>query len=73
LTLLRARGRRTRRPVRQAVEHLAGWYMSRSIQSYKYLQTGELPPSIVRDHLKIAVAKLRVQHRRILDEMQRSI
>jgi len=47
--------------------------MSRSIQSYKYLQTGELPPSIVRDHLKIAVAKLRVQHRRILDEMQRSI
>ncbi|MBL0061674.1 MAG: hypothetical protein IPP40_09395 [bacterium] len=50
--------------MRHAVQQLAGWYFHQSIQGYKFLQTGELPPSVVRDRLKITVARLRARHQR---------
>ncbi|NUO19344.1 hypothetical protein HUU59_07865 [bacterium] len=70
MALLRARATRTRRPVRHAVEKFAGWYFTRSIQSYQYLQTGELPPSVVRDRLKMAVIRLSIQRQRIINKMR---
>jgi len=68
----RARRQRPRR-VRHAMERLTGWYFTRSIEGYKFLQTGELPPSVVRDLLKVAMARLRSEHRKMLREVRRSI
>ncbi|MCL4305701.1 hypothetical protein KJZ99_07280 [bacterium] len=73
MSLLRARAPRTRRHVRHAVEQLAGWYFARAILGYKYLQTGELPPSVVRERLKHAVARLRIQRDRIAERMRERV
>ena len=54
----------------RAVEHFAGWYFTRAIQGYTFLQTGEMPPSVVRERLKLAVAKLKVERERIMNDMR---
>lgn len=63
----------SRRPVKHAVEQLTGWYFTHSIQGYQFLQTGELPPSVVRERLKVAMARLRTEHRKMLREVRKSI
>jgi hypothetical protein len=70
LVLLHRRAPRTHRRVHRAVEQFAGWYFSRAIQGYTFLQTGEMPPSVVRDRLKLAVAKLKVERERIMNDMR---